>query len=177
MKKIILPLLSLLLLASNVDARFWTNQSGRTFEGDFVEIDDNAVTIRRKSDRRKFTMPIKDLSQADQDYIKKLQEKDDGLPHNQGELMNWIVGTVWEIKPYVGDTLRCFGKNSVVYVYDRSKKNTLSKKGKYTVLSKNSLVYGPFRNKITFDDEFSSFTGINEYGKTVTGKFKKRIKL
>ena len=75
MKKLILPLLSLLVLLSNVDARFWTNNEGRSFEGELVSVEDNSVTIRRASDRRKFTMPIKDLSKADQDYIQKMESK------------------------------------------------------------------------------------------------------
>ena len=75
MKKLILLLLSLLILLSNVDGRIWTNQVGRSFEGEFIETDDNNVTIRRSSDRIKFTMLIKDLSDADQDYLTKLEEE------------------------------------------------------------------------------------------------------
>jgi len=41
-------------------------------------VDDNAVTIRRASDRRKFTMSIADLSDADQVYIKNYLNRDSG---------------------------------------------------------------------------------------------------
>jgi len=71
MKKLLLPLLSLLILASNVDGRFWTNKEGNSFEGDFVEVDNNAVTIRRSTDSIKFTMNISDLSEADQAYLER----------------------------------------------------------------------------------------------------------
>jgi len=75
MKKLILPLLSLLLLASTADGRFWTNKDGISFEGELVEVKDNAVTIRRTNDRRKFTMAIGGLSAADQNYLKHLKEQ------------------------------------------------------------------------------------------------------
>jgi predicted phosphodiesterase len=74
MKKLLLPLLSLLIiLLSNADARFWTNTEGKQFEGELVEVKGNAVTIRRTRDRIKFTVPIAGLSQEDQEYLKKLE--------------------------------------------------------------------------------------------------------
>jgi len=75
MKKLILPLLSLIILVSNADGRLWTNQKGQSFEGELVEVKDSAVTIRRASDRIKFTLDIKELSQADQDHLTKLAEE------------------------------------------------------------------------------------------------------
>jgi len=75
MKKIILPLLFLLIFLPNADARFWTNKEGKTFEGELVELKDNAVVIRRARDRIKFTVNSADLSQEDQDYLKDLKEK------------------------------------------------------------------------------------------------------
>ena len=116
MKKIILSILSLLIFLSNADARYWTNQEGRIFEGDLVEADDNSVTIRRTSDRRKFTLNLADLSQGDQDYLKELAEKKkleeqkkaeaeakkkkptsskDRLPTSEKKLAEWLVGTEW----------------------------------------------------------------------------------
>jgi len=80
MKKLILPLLSLLILLSNLHGRIWTSQSGQTFEGELVESNDKNVTILRTSDRRKFTMPISDLSKADQDYISNLNKQNMATP-------------------------------------------------------------------------------------------------
>ena len=107
MKKLILPLLSLLILVTNADGRIWTNQHGRTFEGEFIESKDDQVTIRRAFDRIIFTMLIKDLSDADQGYLTKLEEEkkkkeeeerkssDDYVPTTQEELAEWIIGTEW----------------------------------------------------------------------------------
>jgi len=75
MKKIILILPFLFILLPNVDARFWTNKEGKAFEGELVEVKDNAITIRRTRDRIKFTVNVADLSQGDQEYIKELEEK------------------------------------------------------------------------------------------------------
>jgi len=116
MKKLILPLLALLIFLPNVDARFWTNKEGKSFEGDLVDVKGNAVTIRRKSDRIKFTVNAADLSQGDQDYLKGLEEKKkaeekikaeeaankikpksskEDLPTSEKEFVKWIVGTEW----------------------------------------------------------------------------------
>ena len=107
MKKLVLPLLLLFILLSTADGRFWTNQKGKSFEGEFIEADDNNVIIRRSSDRIIFTMLIKDLSDADQGYLTKLEEEkkkkeeeerkssDDYVPTTQEELAEWIIGTEW----------------------------------------------------------------------------------
>ena len=112
MKKILLPILSLLIFLTNVDARFWTNKEGKSFEGEFVELKDNAVVIRRSRDRIKFTVNVADLSQGDQEYIKELEEKKKAeeeasknkpkssknkLPKTKEEFVKWVVGTEWVI--------------------------------------------------------------------------------
>jgi len=75
MKKIIFSILLFFLLYLTIsDARFWTNKEGKSFEGELVEIKDNAITIRRTSDRIKFTVNAADLSQTDQDYLTKIKE-------------------------------------------------------------------------------------------------------
>jgi len=113
MKKLILSLLFFLILLSSADARFWTNKEGKSFEGELVEVKDNAVTIRRARDRIKFTVPIKDLSQEDQDYLAKLgvekkaeeeankkesKSSENELPTTKDELRKWLEGTEWSIQ-------------------------------------------------------------------------------
>ena len=50
----------------------WTNRNGQSFEGELLSVADNSVTIRRSSDRKKFTMKIADLSEEHQIYLNKL---------------------------------------------------------------------------------------------------------
>lgn len=49
-------------------ARTFTNQSGRKIEAEFVSAEDGQVTIKM-SNGKKFTIDVKTLSKADQDYI------------------------------------------------------------------------------------------------------------
>ncbi len=64
-------LLSGIMLASAlpVAARTWTTSIGRTFEAEFVSMDGNGATFMF-SDGRKFTMPVAELSAADQAQLK-----------------------------------------------------------------------------------------------------------
>ena len=84
MKKLILPILSLLLLLSIADARIWTNKKGQSFEGAFVESKDNTIVISRAPDGLNFTVPIKDLSDEDQKYLKDLLETTIAFPGAEG---------------------------------------------------------------------------------------------
>ena len=69
MNRLILHLLTLLLLLPNAEGRIWTNLAGQTFEGILIETDARSAIIRRTVDRQKFTMPIRNLSSADQAYL------------------------------------------------------------------------------------------------------------
>jgi len=179
MKKILLPILSLLIFLTNADARFWTNKEGKTFEGELVEVKDNAVTIRRNRDRIKFTMNVADLSQADQDYLKELKEKKKAeeekkrlkgsLPKTKEELAKWIAGTEWgmrEPKTNSGKEgskmVRRFLPDGVMLCQSKILKWDKSRDPgivKYRILSKNSIVYGTAGWTIVFDKKFKSFTG------------------
>jgi len=198
MKKIILPLLSLLLLASTADARFWANQEGISFEGELVEVIDNAVTIRRTSDRRKFTVNIKDLSQDDQDYLKKLAEEKkleeekkaeeeaknmkpksskEKLPTSEKRLAKWLVGTEWTIMQGKldsgagGAVVRRFYRDGLMQFQDgisEWNKNLKFQEDKYHILSENSIEYGGLRWIIVFDEKFETFTGVQRADETKT---------
>lgn len=69
MKKAILILVYSIILILNLDGRQWTNRNLQSFEGEFVESEGSNITIRRSTDGKKFTMPFKNLSDADQDYL------------------------------------------------------------------------------------------------------------
>lgn len=61
----------LILGASTTLAREWTSTDGRKLEADFVSATDEAVTVKRAADGRTFTLPLKGLSAADQDWVKE----------------------------------------------------------------------------------------------------------
>lgn len=54
-----------------VEGRTWTDQQGRTFEGDWIELAGDEVRIMRSSDRRIFNVPVDRLSGTDKEYILK----------------------------------------------------------------------------------------------------------
>ncbi len=51
-------------------ARIWTSSDGRTLEASFVSATDTAVTVRR-SDGRRFELPVAEISEKDQAWVKK----------------------------------------------------------------------------------------------------------
>ena len=50
--------------------RTWTSSDGRTLEAGFVSATDSAVTVRR-SDGRRFDLPLAQISEADQAWVKQ----------------------------------------------------------------------------------------------------------
>ena len=196
--KLILPILSLLIFLPNVDARFWTNKEGKSFEGELVELKGNAVVIRRARDRIKFTVNVVDLSQGDQEYLKELGEEKklevekkaeeeakkkklispkDKLPTSEKRLARWLVGTEWGTKQGDlnsgggGAVVRRFYRDGVMRYQDgisEWNKNLAFKEHKYTVLSKNSIEYGGLGWIIVFDEKFEAFTGKPRVDKTKT---------
>ena len=171
MKKLLLPLLSLFILLSFADGRTWTNQAGQSFEGEIAESNAENVTIRRTRDRIKFTMPITDLSQGDQDYIKKYQEDEeakrnpgDGLPKTKEELIQWLAGTVWEITTKErGKEDQTAYRRFMDYGIMQSSKNgeKWSASGKCVALNEKSFVYGTQKYVVSIDDRFRKFEGVS----------------
>jgi len=163
MKRILLPILSLLIFLPNVDARFWTNKDGKEF----------------------------DLSQEDQEYLKELEEKKkteeekkrlkDGLPKTKEELAKWIVGTEWNLKEgkaeskmvrrFLPDGVMLF--QSKILKWDKSRAPEIVK---YRILSENSIVYGTAGWTIVFDKKLKTFKGKASNGTmSCTGKLVDRF--
>lgn len=63
-------LLALLFAGSLADARTWTHQDGRTFEGELLGVEGDMAVIRRDADQQVFEVDIAVLSAEDQDYLK-----------------------------------------------------------------------------------------------------------
>ena len=57
-------------LAAKEPIRTWTSSDGRTLEGRYLEMVGTKVRIENASGR-KFTVPLKGFSSADQEYVKK----------------------------------------------------------------------------------------------------------
>jgi len=198
MKKLLLPLLSLLILVSNAEGfekRIWINKEGKSFEGEFVESDDKNVTIRRTRDRIKFTLPISDLSQADQDYLTKLAEEkkieeekerkssDDYIPATKEELLEWIVDTEWTLTEEDNKiSAMRFYPDGVVKLQTRNKKwernDIPTEVTKYKMQSAKTIKFGGNLSKTgIFNEDFSGFRYVNSHGKKGEAKFIRKIKL
>jgi len=174
MKKIVLPLLSLFILLSHANGRTWTNQEGRTFEGVIAEVNDNNVSIRRALDRRKFTMPIKDLSEADQAYIKKFlddkskqDEPENDFPETEKELEKWLTGKIWEVEANNDGKISKSWIRLNPYNLSESSKDgkvwTL-KNAKWHTVSPNSFQFGTYRYIVTLDVMYRKFSGQQDGG-------------
>ncbi|WP_309382142.1 hypothetical protein [Cerasicoccus frondis] len=55
--------------AGLLNARTWTHQDGRTFEGDLLRVEGDVAVIQRDLDQQVFRVKMEVLSSEDQDYI------------------------------------------------------------------------------------------------------------
>ncbi len=72
----ILPLLGLLgllglLSFQSASARTWINSTGQPIKGSFLELRNGSVRIRLDDDRKAVNVPLKILSKADQEFVRK----------------------------------------------------------------------------------------------------------
>ena len=69
---------------ARAEVRAWKTADGaKTLLAEYVRSGDGKVTIRRKSDRKDFTISLNTLSEADQEWVKKKEaevaaEKEEG---------------------------------------------------------------------------------------------------
>lgn len=61
-------------IAEAGEARTWTATDGRTLEAEFVSATEKNVTIRRKSDRKLFTLALDKISEEDQKWVSETLE-------------------------------------------------------------------------------------------------------
>lgn len=60
---------------AGAEFREWTAADGRKLLAEFVRLEDEQVTIKRRSDGRQFTLPLEKLSKQDQDWLSENAEK------------------------------------------------------------------------------------------------------
>ena len=61
--------ISLLLASTALSSRIWVDTQGRTLEADYVESDEQTVTVKRDIDHQIFEIPLDSLSSKDRQYI------------------------------------------------------------------------------------------------------------
>ena len=112
----LLPIILLALVSplAKAEMREWkTADESKTLVAEYVSSRDGKVTIRRKRDRRTFTIDLTALSQKDQDYVRQREESppgDDALEAGDadGEFAKLITGD-WERAEGHGLKYRIFG--------------------------------------------------------------------
>lgn len=76
-------LTALILLAPLMDAgaepRTFTSADGGKLEGSILQADEKTVTIERKADKRKFTIPLTGLSAGDQEFIREWRQSSENV--------------------------------------------------------------------------------------------------
>lgn len=89
---------ALLLIVATVcsaDIRTWTDTQGRSMEAKFLRVDGDKVSFQ-KPDGMRYGFPLAQLSQADKDYIKSLNESDSNAGSGaataleESELAEWL---------------------------------------------------------------------------------------
>ena len=66
----VLGLVTLLSLQS-VSARTWVNSTGQPIKGRFLELRNGSIRILLDKDRKAVSVPLKVLSKADQEFVRK----------------------------------------------------------------------------------------------------------
>ena len=102
MKALLLIVLSLLAIPlAGAEMREWkTADKSKTLVAEYVSSLDGKVTIRRKRDRRTFTLSLDMLSEEDREYVKQKEEEASGDGSGEakdadGEFAKLITGD-WE---------------------------------------------------------------------------------
>ena len=60
------------------EVRTWTAADGRTLEAEFITANERNVTLRRKSDRKRFTLSLDKISDSDRKWVAEALEDLDG---------------------------------------------------------------------------------------------------
>ena len=60
------------------EVRTWTATDGRTLEAEFITANERNVTLRRKSDRKRFTLSLDKISEGDRKWVVEALENLDG---------------------------------------------------------------------------------------------------
>ncbi len=79
------------LLSASLHARTWTDTQGRTIEADYLGATTSEVSLRR-SDGRRFTLPLTLLSPADRDFVARQISGETAAPALDFNELNTLFG-------------------------------------------------------------------------------------
>ena len=115
MKIFLLGVMALFLIPlAEAEMREWTAaDESRTLVAEYVSSRDGKVTIRRKRDRRIFTLSLATLSEQDREYVRQREEGSSGgdaaeAQDAEGEFAKLITGD-WERSEGHGLKYRIYG--------------------------------------------------------------------
>lgn len=94
----------LFILALEMPAREWTSHQGTVIEAKYIASTDSEVTIQRNSDSRRFTIPLNQLSQNDQDWVAEIAK------NNKGESNSNVHGPIHKLPKQLAEIVMQRGK-------------------------------------------------------------------
>lgn len=115
MKALLVLLISLLIIPSApAEMREWKTADGsKTLVAEYVSSRDGKVTIRRKRDRRSFTISLATLSEADREWVKEKEEEgpadEEGEDKEADEEFGKLLTGEWERTEGHGLKYRIYG--------------------------------------------------------------------
>ena len=107
---VIIFVVGFLLNTGAKEIRTWTSSDGRTLEAEFVTGTDRNVTLRRKTDGRRFTLPLDSISKEDREWVKEKMEELTALEKKEpsGIFVDRLNDT-WEKMEYESLKFRFWG--------------------------------------------------------------------
>ena len=112
MKNLLCCAFLLFFLHQVVDAqmRSWTAADGRALEAEFISATDKVVTLRRKVDGKRFTVPLEKISEADRTWVaKKVAEMRGPEPKEPSGIFEGKVSEEWEKMDFKSLKFRFYG--------------------------------------------------------------------
>ena len=99
-----------LLNACGKELRVWTSSDGRTLEAEFVAGTDRNVTLKRKTDGRRFTLPLDEISEEDRKWVEeKLEELNGPEKKEPSGIFVDRLNDTWEKMEYESLKFRFWG--------------------------------------------------------------------
>jgi len=96
-----LMLVAIPQLAGAGEVRTWTAADGRTLVAEFISANDRDVTLRRKSDGKRFTLSLDKISKADRKWVIEALEEMTGLAEKEpGGIFEDRLTEEWEKMEY-----------------------------------------------------------------------------
>jgi predicted peptidase len=97
-------------LVAGAEMRTWTASDGRSLEAEFLSATDKAVTLRRKADGKRFTLPLDKISEEDRAWVTEKQAEMRGPePKEPSGIFADRLTDEWEKMEYKSLKFRFYG--------------------------------------------------------------------